>query len=348
MDSTNVPNIFIDQHLNSAKPEQIAVFLYGCRWQKDGQGGPSIKKTAADLGLRELDVMAALTYWEGAGLIKITDGSIEGFAYTFDIEETGPPPKKISKKTKAETSPVQVKKLPVYSPAEIEKAEKEAESIRYMFKMAERILGPGELRYTDMNLLMGFHCSLGLPVPVIEVLLDYCMSNSGQKSSRYLETVALSWADSGITTVDEAEAYIKTYNVDYREILKAMGHSRRDPAPKEMAYMRKWLREYKFPLEMILEACGKTVIQAGKPSFIYADKILKNWHEKDIRTMEAAQADEQEYIETRKSAAKSKTSAKTGSWRQKSRFANYKGRDWDYDELERLAAEYVDKRAQGK
>jgi DnaD/phage-associated family protein len=212
-----------------------------------------------------------------------------------------------------------------------------------MFNMAERMYGKA-LTYNDMNLLIGFYDWLALPVPVIEVLLDYCVSNN-KKNSRYLEKVALNWADSGITTVDEAEAYIKTFNGDYREILKALGHSRRDPNPKEIAFMRKWLREYSMPLELILEACGKTVIQTGGTSFTYVDKIISSWHEKDIRTLEKAQADEKEYRVSRKPAPV--VHSVKPAVRQKSRFANYKGRDWDYAELERLAAEYVDKTAEG-
>jgi DnaD/phage-associated family protein len=192
-----------------------------------------------------------------------------------------------------------------------------------------------------MNLLMGFYDWLALPVNVIEVLLDYCVSNN-KKNSRYLEKVAVDWADNGITDVEQAEAYIKTFNVDYRAVMKALGHSRRDPNPKEIAYIKKWLKEYGMPLDLIVEACGKTVIQTGGTSFAYVDKILKIWHDKGFTSLEQVEADEQEF----EADKKTKTARPRGTPKQKSRYADYGGRDVDYTELQRIASEHADRLAE--
>lgn len=38
-------------------------------------------------------------------------------------------------------------------------------------------------------------------------------------------------------------------------------------------------------MELIQEACSRTVLQTGQPSFPYADKILQRWKDKNIRTL---------------------------------------------------------------
>jgi len=313
---TPVPDIIIDEHLTRAKPEYIAVCLYILRWRKEAANQePSIERTAMALGLTNSAVADALMYWAGFG---------------FNLAHKPPETARLLNR-------------PAYSVGEIEKAAGSSDDVRFMFGMAERIFGK-PLTYNDMSLLMGFYDWLALPVPVIEVLLDYCVS-SNKKNSRYLEKVAINWADSGITTVDEAEAYIKTWGNDYREILKAFGHSRRDPTSKEVAYMRKWLREYELPLELVLEACGATVINTGGTSFAYADSIIENWRKKGITTLEQVKADDQAFRDGKASVERMEKPAPAA--RQKSRFANYKGREWDFAELERLAAEYADKAAEG-
>jgi DnaD/phage-associated family protein len=318
MNTTPIPDVIIDNHLTTAKPEYIAVCLYIFRWRKDNKSGdPTVERIKEALGCSGETVAEALAYWAGAG-----------FDFAGKPQGKGDVPR--------------VESRPSYPVADIEKASADTDDVRYMFKMAERIFGKA-LSYNDMNLLMSFYDWLALPVPVIEVLLDYCVSNN-KKNSRYLESVALDWADNGITSVDEAEAYIKTFNTDYREIMKAMGHTRRDPSPKEIAFIRKWLRDYGMPVALVVEACGRTVIQTGGTSIKYTDSILTNWHNKGISTLEEADAEEQEFKDTKKRTAKdSKKSNKTN---QKSKYANYKGRDWNFAELKRLSDEYAEKTAE--
>ncbi len=47
----------------------------------------------------------------------------------------------------------------------------------------------------------------GLPCEVIVMLLSYA-AKQGKVGKRYLETVAIDWADKGIDTFDKAEEYI--------------------------------------------------------------------------------------------------------------------------------------------
>ena len=326
MNHTSVPNIIIDEHLTQAAPEFLSVCLLYLRHAENG--GMTADRAAKVLSVGVDAVSAALEYWSTVGINLTKDNPVLG-----------------ASKIKPVSMPVHSNKMPDYSTDDIESMAQNAEDVRYLFQMAEQLLGKA-LKYHEMSLLLGFYDYLALTVPVIEVLLDYCVSN-GKTNMRYIEAVALDWADNDITTVEDAESYIKTFNVDYREILKALGLGKRDPSPVESAYMRRWLREWHLPLDLVILACEKTIMQTGGTRFTYIESILDNWHKKNITTTDQAEEDEKEYraSQIEKTEKRYTANTKKRTPRQKSRFANYKGHDYDFTELERLALEYTDRAA---
>ena len=94
---------------------------------------------------------------------------------------------------------------------------------------------------------------------------------------RYIETVALAWAEEGINTVTMAKESNSRYAKEYFTIFKAMGISGRNPVDTSITYIDTWRKTYGFDLELIQEACSRTVLSTGQPSFQYADKILSGW-----------------------------------------------------------------------
>ena len=119
---------------------------------------------------------------------------------------------------------------------------------------------------------------------LIEYLIEYSVSR-GHKSMRYIETVALAWADEGITTVTMAKEANSRYAKEYFTIFKSMGISGRNPVDTEISLMNTWLNDYGFTMDIIQEACSRTVLSTGQPSFQYADKILSGWKDKNVRTL---------------------------------------------------------------
>ena len=93
----------------------------------------------------------------------------------------------------------------------------------------------------------------------------------------YIQKVALSWADEHITTVDQARNSSAFYNKTCYSILNAFGIKGRGPASAELDYIRKWLEDGNFELDLILEACNRTISAIHQPSFEYTYKILENW-----------------------------------------------------------------------
>ena len=80
-----------------------------------------------------------------------------------------------------------------------------------VYIVVEQYLGK-TLSASEMQTVMFFYDELKFSIDLIDYLFDYCVGR-GKKEFRYIEKVALSWADAGITTPKEASNH--TGNADY-------------------------------------------------------------------------------------------------------------------------------------
>lgn len=110
-----------------------------------------------------------------------------------------------------------------------------------------------------MKKILFFYDELKFSPDLIEYLIEYSVSR-GHKSMRYIETVALAWADEGITTVTMAKEANSRYAKEYFTIFKSMGISGRNPVDTEISLMNTWLNDYGFTMDIIQEACSRTVL----------------------------------------------------------------------------------------
>ena len=220
---------------------------------------------------------------------------------------------------------------PVYYMEELKIYSDKNEYIKKMFDSAQQHLGR-LLTHSDLSAVFSFHHWLGLEADTVDLLLQYC-AEKGHKNMRYIERVAIDWAENEIITREQAEERIKLYNNDFRCIMRAMGQSGRNPVAAEEKHMKKWVEEMKMPLELIEFACEKTVMNTGKASFGYADKILSDWKNKNFATVEDVKKAEMEYAQGKTEEKQAKPVQK------KNAFLNYEQRTYDFDELKRLERE---------
>ena len=136
-----------------------------------------------------------------------------------------------------------------------------------------------------------------------------------------------------IHTVDEARTQSEAHQRSCFAVLKAFGLGNRIPTPGEVDYVRKWTRTYGFSLELVLEACRRTMMAVHTPSFEYTDKILSNWKEQNIYTMTEVLAADKARSQS-KAAAAAKPSVKAPR-PSTNKFHNFKQRTYDYDALEK-------------
>ena len=312
----SVYDYFIDNYMAKGNAAYGAIYLYCLRSAVRG-AELSAAEVAARFSLLESDVMNAWRFWAGLGALDLDEkgGTIEfGRKKERFIKKDAPPE---------------------YSPEEICAYRESEPLVKALFAMGEEKLGR-LLNHGDMAMLLGFYDWLGLNAEVIGALLDYCVQN-GRTATRYMEKVAVSWADEGITTLEAARERINLYNRDYRRIMKALGQSGRNPAPAEEKYFKKWIVDMGIPLELIEAACEKGVLRTGKPNLGYADTVLMNWKQTGINTLEDVSA------EDARRAAKYQPAPAAKQARPKNRFINFEQRKWDFDELKKREQEYIDK-----
>ena len=149
---------------------------------------------------------------------------------------------------------------------------------------------------------------------------------------RYMDKVALSWKDSNISTVEEAKEQAAIHSQVYYGVMKAFGITGRSLVDGETRLIKKWTKEYGFDMELVLEACKRTMTATHQPSFEYADTILTNWHKNHVHTLNDIKALDQTYQKNKKTS--SSTSSSDSNKRNK--FNNFNQRDYDYDQLEKI------------
>ena len=121
-------------------------------------------------------------------------------------------------------------------------------------------------------------------------LLHYCMfiSENRLPSMRYIEKEAYSWANREILTLEQAEEYIsrsKQRREDTMKMAQALGIRGRQLSPTEKKYISAWL-DMGFVQDVILLAFDRTVTNTGGLKWSYMNKILSNWKEKGLYSVE--------------------------------------------------------------
>ena len=216
------------------------------------------------------------------------------------------------------------------SPDRVKELKQNDEIVQLLY-IAEQYLGK-TLTPTEMKKILFFYDELKFSPDLIEYLIEYSVSR-GHKSMRYIETVALAWADEGITTVTMAKEANSRYAKEYFTIFKSMGISGRNPVDTEISLMNTWLNDYGFTMDIIQEACSRTVLSTGQPSFQYADKILSGWKDKNVRTLaDVRLLDAQHQRQKLEKNTQRKTASKPAA---SNRFNNFHQRQYDFNEYEK-------------
>lgn len=201
------------------------------------------------------------------------------------------------------------------------------------------------LSSTDTNMVLYWLDELHFSTDLVEYLVEYCITK-GHSSLRYMNKVALGWADAGIKTVDQAKDDAAAHSQIYYTVMKALGITGRNLVDSEVSLINKWVGEYGFDIELVKAACSKTISAIQKPSFEYTDSILANWRKKDVRTLKDVEVLDANFAKANKASATGSsqgTNAANGSSKPKSnnsssknKFNNFNQRNNDYDKLEKL------------
>ena len=380
---TTVSDIFIDQYMPKANGEFVKVYLYLLRATGSGAGIATISEIADHFSNTEADIIRALNYWASEGILQVqtgADGQIMGINLcslsvsgmqaaqsniqsavadnaaqnnlqngvvnnaaqnisTANIRMQDSVVEKLKNQATDKPAPSQKE----YTLDEIKEFRKNPD-ISELFFIIETYL-KHTLSSTDTNMVLYWLDELHFSTDLVEYLVEYCITK-GHSSLRYMNKVALGWADAGIKTVDQAKDDAAAHSQIYYSVMKALGITGRNLVDSEVSLINKWVGEYGFDIELVKAACSKTISAIQKPSFEYTDSILANWRKKDVHTLKDVEVLDANFAKANKASAtgsSQSTNATNGSSKPKSnnsssknKFNNFNQRNNDYDKLEKL------------
>lgn len=343
-DVTILPNAFLDGYMPHANGEFVKIYLYLLRVSQDPAKSVSLSQIADRMTCTENDVVRAVRYWEKTGLLIVESDekrNITGITFADPVrskEETGQ--EKRPKNTR-DASPNEgssskaeepVRKDEPYTLTEDKMAELAGkEDVQELLFIAEKYMSR-PLTRTDQQKIFYFLDGLRFSTDLIDYLIEYCVSR-GHKSIRYIEKVALAWHDAGIKTVTEARESTGKYHKEYYDIFKALGVNNHNPITAEIRIMDKWLVTYGFPMDVITEACTRTILNTAKPTLGYADGILTNWWNAGVKTLDDIKAQDNRH-EKGRGSGNTRSSQSKKSRTPSGSFYNFEQRNYDYQSLE--------------
>ena len=188
----------------------------------------------------------------------------------------------------------------------------------------------------DLHILFGLKDWLKMSDTLIYFLIEHCAERNHTHLS-YIEKIAIDWHEKQIETVEQAKDCLASYPSYYYTVLKAYGIYNLAPIPAQIKMIDKWLKNYQLPMDLIVYACEKTILQAGKPELNYTDSILKAWKEKQLLSRE--QVDQAEANKPKKAPTQTAAghSTKPAAAVKTTTFNNYTQRHEDYDAIEKKA-----------
>lgn len=340
VDSTVVSNRFIDEYMKDANDAQLKVYLYLIRMLNANQA-ISVSDIADKFNHTEKDVMRSLKYWEKQKLLTLdydddknlsgihlcdlsTDHNPAASEQAIQTVQTLAPIRSLPASTaepETEIAPPPYEK-PVYSLDQL-KEFKSRESTSQLLYVAEMYIGK-PLTPSEIKSILFYSDVLGFSSDLIDYLIQYCVDR-GKKDFKYIDKVAVSWAEEGVTTPKQAQRHANKYDKCVYTIMNELGKTG-SPTAKEMEYINRWTKEYGFTTDIILEACERTVLATDKHRFEYAEGILSSWknqnvhHKSDIQRMD-------DLYQKRKSAPRQAGTT--------NRFNSFTQNNYDFEALEK-------------
>ena len=357
---TSISNLFIDEYMADANDAQLKIYLFLIRMM-NANLPTSVTDIADKFNYTEKDVLRALMYWESRQLLALDFDAAHNLSgirvlsleNVYEAPRTAPRitpvlsfirPASMQTGMTAKAGMTQIAanrtnaatgsqpatgkiSKPDYSLDELKKF-KSNEDIEQLLMVTEQYVGK-PLTRSDMETILFLYDRLGFSADLIDYLVQHCVER-GKKDFRYMEKVALAWHEQGIQSPCDAQNASRKYDKVVYTIMKSLGKNA-NPAPKELEYINKWTKEYGFLLDVIQEACDKTVMTTDSHRFAYADGILTKWyqagvhHKADIPTADAA------YRNSTQNAVRTR---KNDNIVTKNKFNNFTQNSYDFDELE--------------
>ncbi len=344
---TVISNYFIDHYMEDANEAQLQVYFYLLR-----MASANLPVSVSDISNKfkhsEKDVLRALKYWELQKLLSLDydkDKNVTGIHFLSMPTETvqavtpssAPTPE--PEQAPQNTTVTLVTQVPSISYEETEKEDpyvkpsytadqlkrfKEQDAAAELLFVAQTYVGK-PLTVADVKTIYYMWDVLHFSADLIDYLIQYCVDR-GKKDFRYMEKVAVNWANEGITTPKQAQKFATKYDKSVYTIMNALGKST-SPTAKELEFIQRWTNTYGFALDIITEACERTVLTTDRNRFEYAEGILSNWKKADVRQKADIAAVDAQFQKQKQTTPKQGNSA--------NRFNQFTQNTYDFSSLEK-------------
>lgn len=308
LSDTLIPDLFLSDIMPRIPSDAVKVYLY-CVFLSKYKKEVRPDDLAAKLNLTIDAVNASFVILEQEGLI-IRTPNVVSIANIKEMELN----KLYKRKTTSDAE------VALSNSAANIKRNQCIDSINRMF--FQGLMPPGWYTAID-NWFETYH----FDEDVMVSLFKYCYDNNAL-NVKYIEKVAATWAQKGISNHWELERYMEDC-----ERIRAAGKSisrslrlGRNITTYEEKYLETWLNEYKYDMAIIEEALKKTAGKA-QPSFKYLHGILSAWYRDGIRNLDQLKS----YLEA---APYKKDAGETSD--KVSRRDNFQQRQYDDDFYDRL------------
>ncbi len=245
-----IEGVFISAFLGNMPPLFVKVYIYLLYLCRHGELKiDTISSAANAAGCTEKEFSEALEYLNQHFLINYTSRP-----FTFEIRSAG----------------AAAKNEGAYSPSSLTAYADYFAGIRSLF--------PGRsISNSEYDKARDWVELYGLSVETALMLISHCIETKEKAISfSYIDKVALSWANDGITTSDAAEKYLTMYQAKHHEAAKLLLYLgiKRVPTAEEMKLYQKWTNDMGFSYKAILAACSETT-KTNNPTFAYINRILE-------------------------------------------------------------------------
>ncbi len=294
-----VPSSVVDKYIKLAGGNSLKLLLFLLRHGGEIFTDGQLKEA---LGFRrEGELEDAALFWVQRGIIRADNGSLTAAADDSPVQEVLP---EVAAQPVQPIQPLQTSSsikvasdggAAIYTASDIAQRINSDPAIQYLFSEAQTLYGR-LLKQPESRTILMLVDHYGLPAEVAAMLLKYCFK-IGKTSSGYIQSVAQTWADDGITTAAEADALLskleKRFTIE--EKLREAMELKTKFSQKQLGFIKVWSEDWGFSLDMILMAHEITLDNTGSMSFSYTNKILENWKAANISTKQAAEAESASY-----------------------------------------------------
>lgn len=284
-----LPAAVCERYLKLASDAAIKTMLWIVHF---GRGKFDAKACSASVGYAEQDCEDAFVYWinEGVLLPAVIQQPVQPVVKvtapaTPAVIQQGQPKESTAMKEPTRARPKAVKP----QMDEVLRRKENSAEFSYLLDTASARLGR-PITHGDMETLCYLYDTAGLPAEVVLMVIAYAVS-LGKPNMRYIEKVALDWADRGIDSIVAAEEHL--CEMDRRnqawEQVKGILGIKQSPTIAQSEAVQRWIYEWKMPIGLIQLAGEQCKAQINKVNCNYINKILEHWHLEGIDSVEKAQ-----------------------------------------------------------